>query len=70
MVARDYLVTPRGEIIATTYLVRKRRHKFVRAVSRGLLPPETPPALRKGRRKRIPTLMGMDPVDEVKFTSW
>ncbi|RXG51699.1 Ankyrin repeat and IBR domain-containing protein 1 [Armadillidium vulgare] len=66
MVARDYLVTPRGEIIATTYLVRKRRHKFVRAVSRGLLPPETPPALRKGRRKRIPTLMGMDPVDELE----
>ncbi|XP_064085334.1 uncharacterized protein LOC135200658 [Macrobrachium nipponense] len=64
MVARQYLVTPRGQIIATTLLTRRRRHKFVRAVSRGLLPPETPPSLRRSRKRRLPGLMGMDPVDD------
>lgn len=67
MVARQYLVTPRGQIIATTLLTRRRRHKFVRAVSRGLLPPETPPSLRKSRKRRLPGLMGMDPADDVSL---
>lgn len=67
MVARQYLVTPRGQIIATTLLARRRRHKFVRAVSRGLLPPETPPSLRKSRKRRLPGLMGMDPADDVSY---
>ncbi|KAK3873737.1 hypothetical protein Pcinc_021271 [Petrolisthes cinctipes] len=66
MVARQYLVTPRGQIIATTLLARRRRHKFVRAVSRGLLPPETPPSLRKSRRRRLPGLMGIDPPDDME----
>lgn len=66
MVARQYLVTPRGQIIATTLLARRRRHKFVRAVSRGLLPPETPPSLRKSRKRRLPGLMGMDPADDME----
>lgn len=66
MVARQYLVTPRGQIIATTLLTRRRRHKFVRAVSRGLLPPETPPSLRKSRKRRLPGLMGMDPADDME----
>lgn len=67
MVARQYLVTPRRQIIATTLLARRRRHKFVRAVSRGLLPPETPPALRRVRKRRLPGLVGMDPPDDVSL---
>lgn len=67
MVARQYLVTPRRQIIATTLLARRRRHKFVRAVSRGLLPPETPPALRMARKRRLPGLVGMDPPDDVSL---
>ena len=67
MVARQYLVTPRRQIIATTLLARRRRHKFVRAVSRGLLPPETPPALRRARKRRLPGLVGMDPPDDVRM---
>lgn len=67
MVARQYLVTPRRQIIATTLLARRRRHKFVRAVSRGLLPPETPPALRRARIRRLPGLVGMDPPDDVSL---
>ncbi|XP_045114482.1 ankyrin repeat and IBR domain-containing protein 1-like isoform X2 [Portunus trituberculatus] len=66
MVARQYLVTPRRQIIATTLLARRRRHKFVRAVSRGLLPPETPPALRRARKRRLPGLVGMDPPDDME----
>nr|XP_053654000.1 uncharacterized protein LOC128703390 [Cherax quadricarinatus] len=66
MVARQYLVTPRGQIIATTLLARRRRHKFVRAVSRGLLPPETPPSFRRSRKRRLPGLMGLDPADDME----
>lgn len=70
MVARQYLVTPRRQIIATTLLARRRRHKFVRAVSRGLLPPETPPALRRVRKRRLPGLVGMDPPDDVSLVTF
>ncbi|KAG8232843.1 hypothetical protein J437_LFUL012647 [Ladona fulva] len=44
--ARPYLRTPRGVIIQTSALTRRRRREFVRAVSRGLVPPETPPSVR------------------------
>ncbi|XP_076060868.1 uncharacterized protein LOC143036865 [Oratosquilla oratoria] len=67
MVARQYLVTPRGQIIAATLLSRRRRHKLVRAVSRGLLPPETPPSFRKARKRHcVAGLIGMDPPDELE----
>nr|CAD7260701.1 unnamed protein product [Timema shepardi] len=64
MVARPYLRTPRSVVIQTTALARRKRHEFVRAVSKGLIPPETPPTLRKMRKRRFPGLMGMDPVDD------
>ncbi|XP_049788774.1 ankyrin repeat and IBR domain-containing protein 1-like isoform X1 [Schistocerca nitens] len=47
MVARPYLRTPRAVIIQTTALARRKRHEFVRAVSKGLVPPETPPSSRR-----------------------
>lgn len=34
----------------------------------GLIPPETPPALRRVRRRRFPGLMGMDPIEDVTVT--
>jgi ankyrin repeat/IBR domain-containing protein 1 len=67
MVARPYLRTPRPVIIQTTALARRKRHEFVRAVSKGLIPPETPPTLRKVRKRRFPGLMAMDPVDDVSI---
>jgi hypothetical protein len=67
MVARPYLRTPRPVIIQTTTLARRKRHEFVRAVSKGLIPPETPPTLRKVRKRRFPSLMAMDPVDDVSI---
>jgi ankyrin repeat/IBR domain-containing protein 1 len=67
MVARPYLRTPRAVIIQTTTLARRKRHEFVRAVSKGLIPPETPPTLRKVRKRRFPALMALDPVDDVSI---
>ncbi|PNF19231.1 hypothetical protein B7P43_G08208 [Cryptotermes secundus] len=68
MVARPYLRTPRPVIIQTTALARRKRHEFVRAVSKGLIPPETPPTLRKVRKRRFPGLMAMDPVDDEQMS--
>ena len=68
MVARPYLRTPRAVIIQTTTLARRKRHEFVRAVSKGLIPPETPPTLRKVRKRRFPGLMALDPVDDVSIS--
>ncbi|KAJ8981920.1 hypothetical protein NQ317_008825 [Molorchus minor] len=51
MIARPYLRTPKAVIVQTSALARRKRHEFVRAVSQGLIPPETPPLQRK-RRKR------------------
>lgn len=49
IIARPYLRTPKAVIMQTTALARRKRHEFVRAVSKGLIPPETPPSLRKVR---------------------
>jgi hypothetical protein len=48
-VARPYLRTPRTVIMQTTALTRKRRHEFVKAIDKGLAPPETPPEQRRVR---------------------
>lgn len=56
-IARPYLRTPRSLIIQTTALVRRKRHEFVRAVNKGLVPPETPPILRKNRKRRFPGII-------------
>lgn len=56
-IARPYLRTPRSLIIQTTALVRRKRHEFVRAVNKGLVPPETPPVLRKNRKRRFPVII-------------
>lgn len=56
MVARPYLRTPRSVIVQTTVLARRKRHEFARAVSKGLVPPETPPALRRMRKRNYRVL--------------
>ncbi|XP_059475498.1 ankyrin repeat and IBR domain-containing protein 1-like [Neocloeon triangulifer] len=48
-VARPYLRTPRTAIMQTTALARKRRHEFVKAIDKGLAPPETPPEQRRNQ---------------------
>ncbi|KAK6633139.1 hypothetical protein RUM43_012883 [Polyplax serrata] len=63
MIARPYLKTPRHTIMQTTSLSRRKRHEFVRAVSKGLIPPETPPTFKK-RKIRFPSLLVVDPNNE------
>lgn len=67
MVARPYLRTPRSSIVDMTQKVRRKRHEFIRAVSKGLVTPETPPALRRVRRRRFPGWMGMDQAEDVQL---
>ena len=67
MVARTCLRSPRAKIVEMIKKVRHKRHDFMQAVSKGLIPPETPPALRRRiRRRRFPGVMGIDPVENVR----
>nr|KAG5714730.1 hypothetical protein BaRGS_000218 [Batillaria attramentaria] len=52
MVNRLYLRTPRARIIEQAHNVQRRRLEFTAAIAKGLVPPETPPSLKKGRRRR------------------
>ncbi|KAL8591046.1 hypothetical protein ACOMHN_015669 [Nucella lapillus] len=52
MVNRLYLRTPRARIIEQAHSVQRRRLEFTAAIAKGLVPPETPPSLKKGRRRR------------------
>lgn len=67
MVARPYLRTPRSVIVQTTALARRKRHEFARAVAKGLVPPETPPTLRKLRRRNYRVLAIDASSDAVSF---
>ena len=69
MIARPYLRTPRSLIIQTTALARRKRHEFVRAVSKGLVPPETPPSQRRSRKRRFPSPTGGDMMEDVSFST-
>uniref|UniRef100_A0A2C9JPH1 Ariadne domain-containing protein n=1 Tax=Biomphalaria glabrata TaxID=6526 RepID=A0A2C9JPH1_BIOGL len=52
MVNRLYLRTPRRKIIEQAHIVQRKRLEFIMAISKGLVPPETPPAVRRGKKKR------------------
>ena len=51
MVARPYLRTPRHKIIETARLVQRKRHELLTAISKGLIPPDSSPNLRKKRNR-------------------
>ena len=51
MIARPYLRTKRSKIIQTAHLVARKRHEFVSAIAKGLIPPDTSPTLKKKRKK-------------------
>ena len=50
-----------------TSQVKRKRLDLLTAVHKGLIPPETPPSMRKSRKRRLPGLMGMDPEEDVNF---
>ena len=52
MVNRLYLRTPRRRIVEQARAVQRKRLEFITAISKGLVPPETPPATRKGKKKK------------------
>jgi ankyrin repeat/IBR domain-containing protein 1 len=52
MVNRLYLRTPRKRIIEQAQIVQRKRQEFLTAIAKGLVPPETPPGLRKQRRRK------------------
>ncbi|KAL5005870.1 hypothetical protein ScPMuIL_017028 [Solemya velum] len=60
MVNRLYLRTPRKKIIEQAHTVQRKRLEFITAIAKGLVPPETPPSLRKHRRRKY----SMDLEDE------
>jgi ankyrin repeat/IBR domain-containing protein 1 len=47
MVSRPYLRTPRAKIIQAAYNLLRKRHEFLSAISKGLVPPDTSPSLKK-----------------------
>ncbi len=65
LVGRSYLRGSRQCIIQTTQMVASRKQRFLVCIGRGLVPPETPPALRKSKQQRNmpPTLIGLDKDD-------
>lgn len=52
MVNRLYLRTPRRRIVEQARAVQRKRLEFVTAISKGLVPPETPPSARKAKKKK------------------
>lgn len=52
IVNRLYLRTPRKKIIEQAHIVQRKRHEFIAAIAKGLVPPETPPAMRKRKRRK------------------
>ncbi|XP_005093184.1 ankyrin repeat and IBR domain-containing protein 1 [Aplysia californica] len=52
MVNRLYLRTPRRKIMEQANVVQRKRLEFIMAIAKGLVPPETPPAARKAKKRR------------------
>ncbi|XP_055938301.1 ankyrin repeat and IBR domain-containing protein 1-like [Argiope bruennichi] len=64
LIARTYIQTPQFKIVQMVTNVKRKRLDLLNAVHKGLIPPETPPSMRKRRKNHIPSLMGLDPVDD------
>lgn len=51
-------------IVEAAQRVLRKREEFLKAVAQGLVPPETPPSSRRTRRRRYPTVFGLDPPED------
>lgn len=70
-VLSDMLSSPRlrvshRTIVESAERVLRKREEFLKAIARGLVPPETPPSTRRTRRRRYPTVFGLDPPEDVR----
>ncbi|CAF0990366.1 unnamed protein product [Didymodactylos carnosus] len=60
IIARPYLRTPKARIIQIAKNVKRKRLEFLETIARGLIPPDTPPSLRKFSRQRWKYLLKDD----------
>ena len=71
MVARPYLRTPRNKIIQTAHIVQRKRHEFVTAIAKGLVPPDNSPNSRRKKNKySIELDVSMVYFDLILFSDW
>jgi ankyrin repeat/IBR domain-containing protein 1 len=47
MISRPYLRTPRSKIVQAAQNVQLKRHEFLGAIAKGLVPSDTSPSLKK-----------------------
>ncbi|CAF1628062.1 unnamed protein product [Rotaria magnacalcarata] len=60
IIARPYLRTPKHRIVQVTKTVKRKRLEFLETIARGLIPPDTPPSLKKFSRQRWKYLLKDD----------
>jgi len=47
MISRPYMRTPRNKIVQTARSVQQKRHEFLEAIAKGLVPSDNSPNLKK-----------------------
>ncbi|CAF1191870.1 unnamed protein product [Adineta steineri] len=60
IIARPHLRTPKHRIVHVTKNVKRKRLEFLETIARGLIPPDTPPSLKKFSRQRWKYLLKDD----------
>lgn len=60
IIARPYLRTPKPRIVQVTKNLKRKRLEFLETIARGLIPPDTPPSLKKFSRQRWKYLLKDD----------
>jgi ankyrin repeat/IBR domain-containing protein 1 len=66
IISFEYLRASRSYIIDLTKRVKSKRLEFLTAISKGLIPPETPPgSKRHNRRHCLPGLLGLDSMENI-----
>ena len=60
IIARPYLRTPKHRIVHVTKIVKRKRLEFLETIARGLIPPDTPPSLKKFSKQRWKYLLKDD----------
>ncbi|GIX72467.1 ankyrin repeat and IBR domain-containing protein 1 [Caerostris extrusa] len=68
IIAHTYIQTPQSKIIQMISNVKRKRLELLNTVHKGLIPPETPPSMRRRLRHRLPGLVGLDPDDDPVLT--
>ena len=66
IIGNDFLKNTRNYIIDLTKKVRNKRLEFLSATSKGLIPPETPPGLKKHHKRHcLPGVLALDSMENL-----